>query len=708
MSQAIPEKLRASQGLKFVIEQGWNWELDNTGTQIIIETCPYCKSGDKKFYMAVADPKESSRDGLHFCHKGSCSKTGNLRTLAEHIGVRIAGVDSRKEWAGQGEKQHDDLPNVELCHAALLGDADAMDYLLNVRGFTKEIIDRQKLGLKEKVFFREAGESKALVIPYLVGGNIVFAKFRTLPPKPKDFITPSGWDAPLYNGEILQEGLEEVIFVEGETNTISLMMYGVKNVVGVPGAGTKKAIWIDALDKIQPKIYILYDNDKAGKKAAQEIASRIGIEKCRKLILPPFTVTVPEDQCKLCDIDGITADREYDADGVISNRRLCGHQRDGKDINEWFRFGGGTLDLFEKMKYNAGLFDVTGVTSTGDALQQLEDELNGKVDLAPKYVFQWPELNRLIGMEDGDVLDIVAPEKVGKTTFGLNILDHMVAQYGEDGLLVCLEMTQARLARKWVALVTGFEDTMTEPNTDASRAKLVELKDCVEKARSIQQSRGADLYFAYPQMVKEPEDVFKLIRDCIRRYGVKWVMFDNLQRLCDDTLKNQGHRTVQLSQISKSFAKLAKDYRIKLIRILQPKRIERGQTISTNDVDGSSQVAKDCDAMVTLWRSVVGELKKSEWETQQQGFEESNESFEPVMKVTVGLSRYSAGGSTKLFYDGARSQVRSLRDDQKIAMKPSPTLPTGSIPMEGGGSKQIIPTETLTSNIVPVEGDITI
>jgi DnaB-like helicase C terminal domain/Toprim domain len=676
MSKAIPDNLRASQGLKFVIEQGWNWELDATGSQIIIETCPYCKSGDKKFYMAVADPKESTRDGLHFCHRGSCSKTGNLRTLSEHLGIRITGVDSRKEWAGQVEKQHDDLPNVELCHAALLGDADAMDYLLNVRGFTKEIIEKQKLGLKEKVWFREAGESKALVIPYLVSGNIVFAKYRTLPPKPKDFVTPSGWEAPLYNGEILQEGLEEIIFVEGEADAISMLSKGINHVVGVPGANIKKAAWIEALDKIAPKrIYILYDNDKVGKKAAQEIASRIGIDKSLKLTLPPFNITV---------------------DGV---------ERPGKDINEWFRYGGGTLEIFEKLKESAVLFDVSGVTSSVDALQQLEDELNGRVDLAPKYGFQWPEMNRLLGMEDGDILDIVAPEKVGKTTMGMNIMDHMVSHYGEDGLVVCLEMTQARLARKWVALVTGFEDIITEPGTPESKAKLEELKASCVKARSIQQTRGADLYFAYPmQWQDDPDSVFKLIKDCIRRYGVKWVMFDNLQKFCDESLKTQGHRTIYLSQLSKKFASIAKDYRIKLIRILQPKRIERGATISTNDVDGSSQVAKDCDAMITLWRSVVGELKKSEWETQNQGFEESNESFEPVMKVTVGLSRYSSGGSTKLFYDGARSQVRSLSDAQKSGMKPAPT---SGVNMEGGGQMKVFE-ETIVTHSVPTEGEITL
>ena len=666
MTCTIPESMQKSRGLQLVISQGWSWK-ETTGGQIQVEKCPFCSKGDFKFYMACCDPKESSRDALFFCHHGSCSKTGNLRTLQEHLGIRIAGVESRSEWAGKGDSKPDSLPDVDACHAALLSDAEAMDYLLSVRKFTKEIIDRQKLGLKEKVWFRKSGETKALVIPYLsTEGNVTYAKYRTLPPAEKDFITPSGWDAQLFNGQVLQEGCKEVIFLEGECDVLSCMSNGIEYAVGVPGANVKKAEWIAVLDKVAPeKIYLLYDNDSVGQRAAQEMASRIGIDKCLKITLP----------------------------------------KEVKDINEFFAKGG-TLEAFEKFKAAAQLYDITGVTSSVDALTQLEDDLNGKVDLAPKYVFQWPELNRLIGMEDGDVLDIVAPEKVGKTTFGLNILDHMVAQYGEDGLLVCLEMTQARLARKWVALVTGFEDTITEPGTPEAKAKLEELKAGCVTARSIQQSRGADLYFAYPMLVKEPEDVFKLIRDCIRRYGVKWVMFDNVQRLCDDTLKNQGHRTVQLSQISKGFAKLAKDYRIKLIRILQPKRIERGQTISTNDVDGSSQIAKDCDGMITLWRAVVGEQKKSEWETQQQGFTESCMSFEPIMKVSVGLSRYSAGGTTKLYYDGARSQVRSIEDSQKKAMTPE-QLPQGSIPLEGGGYQAVTMEEPQKVSI-PTEGDIKI
>ena len=682
MTQAIPAELSKSAAMKFVLSQGWNW-TGPVGGQIQVETCPYCKKGDFKFYIAVCDPEESTRDGLHFCHHGSCNKTGNLRTLQESLGLRIVGVDSRKEWAGSKGEQ-ESLPDVDMCCANLLSDSEAMDYLLNVRGFSREIIEKQKLGIIPQRFFREAGTVKALVIPYLVNGNVVFAKYRTLPPSPKDFTSSTGWDAPLYNGEVLNEEIHDVVFVEGETNTISLLNHGLHNIVGVPGANIKKAAWIEQLDKkIEGglKIYILYDDDKVGRKAAQEIASRIGFDKCFRMVLPFFEVEVPIDQCKLCDKDG------WQIKAGVDNHVPCAHKRNGKDINEWFQVGG-TLELFEEMKKSAVLFDVTGVVGVGDALQQIEDDLDGKVDAAPTYATRYPELNKLVGFENGDVIDLVAPEKVGKTTLGLDIIDDMVEDYEEDGLVVCLEMTQVRLALKWVCKVTGFQDNIVEAGSPEAKNKKVALKAAIGEARKIQQKRKADLYFAYPQMVKEPEDVFKLIRDCIRRYGVKWVMFDNVQRLCDDTLKNQGHRTVHMSQISKGFAKLAKDYHIKLIRILQPKRIEKGQIITTNDVDGSSQVAKDCDCMITMWRKVVGEMKKSEYEEESEGFKETDISFEPKTKLTVGLSRYSAGGSCYVFCDGARSQFRSYREDEKSALNANRqqfnSLVPGQLPMEKG------------------------
>jgi replicative DNA helicase len=629
MSQASAENLRNSRGLRLVTEQGWNYR-GPSGGQIQIETCPFCHKSDYKFYMAVANTDESTRDSLYFCHHASCAATGNLRTLQEHLGIRIPGIDSRKEWAG-GPSKPDELPDPDECHRALIGDAEAMDYLLNVRGFTREIIDRQKLGLKEKVYFRKAGETKALVIPYLsLEGNITFAKYCTMPPNEKDFACPSGWEAGLFNAGVLTEGCQEIIFLEGEKDVLSAMSNGIENAVGVPGANVKKNSWIETLDRIAPeKIYLCYDGDKVGNKAAQEMASKIGIDKCLKIILPA---------------------------GV-------------KDINEFF-VNGGTLEQFEKLKASATMFEITGVTSAKDALSQLEDELSGKHDLAPKYVSPWKELNSKVGFEDGDVCDILGPSKRGKTTFSLNLADHFAASYGENVLVCCLEMSPARLAKKWVSLVTGFEDNITEPGTEESRQKLAELKLAVVDAKEIQRNREGDIYFAYPLLVRDPEDVFKLMRDCIRRYGVKTIVLDNIQLLCDLTLKNAGLRAVHLSQISKVSAKIAKDYGIKLFRILQPKKLDEANIINSNDTEGSSHIEKDCDALLILWRkSLSSDLKLGEYDQEADAMKESDTSFDSKMRVDVALSRYSSGGSCFLYFDGARSQVRSYDEIQKAELK---------------------------------------
>ena len=653
MSRPIPPGLENSAALKYVISKGWNW-TPPSGGQIQIEKCPYCGGDDYKFYMAVADPAEDNRDGLHFCHKGKCQTSGNLRKLMEHCGDRVAGVDSRKEWAGSSKNE--ELPNVELYHAQLLSDPEAMDYLLNVRGFSMEMIQEMKLGLKEKQYFRECGEVKALVFPYLVNGNCVFAKYRTLPPSHKAFAAPTGWDAPLYNGEILTDKLREVVFVEGEANTVFMKSKGIHNVVGVPGANVRKAIWIDTIDKLGDdlKKYVLYDNDKAGSKGAQELASRIGYDKCLKIVLPYFEVTVPVDECKHCDKDGMIR--------TAKEAIPCQHKRPGKDINEWFQFGGGSIEAFEDLKKNAVFFDVTGVTASGNALDEIEEELAGRTDLAPTYTTQYEDFNKLLGFEDGDVVDIVAGGKVGKTTFGLNLMDHMVEKYGEDGLVVCLEMTQKRLAMKWLGIVANFEDSIVEPGSESAIAKLANLKESIQRARELQTMRKADLYFAYPQNIREIEDVFKLIRDCIRRYSVKWVMFDNIQLLCDTVLRGrEKFRTAILSQISKGLTKIAKDYKIKMIRIVQPKMLEKGAVLESRDVDGSSQIEKDCDAQVLLWRAQLGVKTQSAYakEMEQGGDEVNTVAFDPITKCTVSLSRYSSGGHCWFYFDGAKSQVRT-------------------------------------------------
>jgi replicative DNA helicase/5S rRNA maturation endonuclease (ribonuclease M5) len=456
---------------------------------------------------------------------------------------------------------------------------------------------------------------------------------------PKAFSSPLGWPVPLYNQEVLhKDGLKEIVMVEGEANCISAMDHGFADICGVPGANFKKAEWIDTLDKLElEKIYICYDKDKVGQKAAQTLAARIGIEKCWKITLPDFTVTKDDGTTRL-----------------------------GKDLNEYFTVGGGTAESFAKLKEEAVLFDVDGVASSKDSLSEFMDELDGKTGLEPKYKSPWPSQNKLVGFDEGDVIDILAPEKVGKTTYAMNLMEHMCSTYGEDGVFICLEMTRAKMARKWVAHKAQIADNL--PKSPEESAELLQkFKTAVPKLQAEVAGREGDFYFCYPKY-KDCEELYKLIRDCIRRYGVKWIALDNIQRMADTTPRGAGrNRTEHLSEISKVLSQIAKDYNVQIIRILQPNRIQGNGMVTTDNVDGSSQIAKDCDCMLTLHRPRISNNNQADAAQFALGGApmEEEATFSDRMLMTVGLSRYSSGGRCELHYDGAMSTVRELEDQQK-------------------------------------------
>jgi len=162
----IPDSFQGSPALQFIQSKGWDWKVSNV-PNVELETCPYCgKSGYGHFYIeihGVPDP-ERKRDGLHTCHK--CGKGGSLFSLKQHLGIETPGNMVSATYSPKIEP----LPDVEACHQALMEDAHALDYLMNFRGFSREIIVKQRLGLT-KHYFRETGEVRALVYPYLVGNN---------------------------------------------------------------------------------------------------------------------------------------------------------------------------------------------------------------------------------------------------------------------------------------------------------------------------------------------------------------------------------------------------------------------------------------------------------------------------------------------------------------------------------------------------------
>ena len=142
-------------------------------------------------------------------------------------------------------------------------------------------------------------------------------------------------------------------------------------------------------------------------------------------------------------------------------------------------------------------------------------------------------------------------------------------------------------------------------------------------------------------------------------------MLDNLQRFCDLT-KGNKNRTEWLSEISKRTSQINKDHNTVMVRILQPNRVGENSLTTVGNVDGASQIAKDCDGMLILNRLRIGSIDKNTFKS--GGLVESSVTFAPETLVTAALSRYSAGGETQLWCDGATSTFSKLNEGKVKSM----------------------------------------
>jgi twinkle protein len=167
-------------------------------------------------------------------------------------------------------------------------------FWLSQRGISKETADAANLFAAKKFFTRLERKTEAVGFPYTKGGKFIAAKYRSI--EDKDFTQDAGGATEFYGIDNVDATLPLVI-VEGEIDALTLMECGIKNVVSVPSGAPMKVsdgkvdasedkkfafVWSawDVLQKV-PSIIIATDTDAPGQALAEELARRIGKDKCK-------------------------------------------------------------------------------------------------------------------------------------------------------------------------------------------------------------------------------------------------------------------------------------------------------------------------------------------------------------------------------------------------------------------------------------------
>lgn len=278
-------------------------------------------------------------------------------------------IQSIRETLAGGYKKPEPQVMENMCDA-LWDNTDALNYLKIKRGLTEETIRHFKLGYDHS--------KDAISIPVFKGKELVNIRYRFIKEGSLRYTQEKGCEVWLYNDDGIERGKAKkgVLIVEGEFDLMSAWQAGFKNVVSPASGKDSYGPWIELLDTI-PHVFIAYDNDKAGKHAAAQMAERVGIDKSFELLYPD----------------------------------------DSKDANDYFSQH--TAEEFRKLLFDAKErpFYKHKFSGVGDILEGLLVQESKKLELDTVPFVRWSEDSMAV---------LSADSNGGKTTYALNIANELV------------------------------------------------------------------------------------------------------------------------------------------------------------------------------------------------------------------------------------------------------------------------------------------
>ena len=150
------------------------------------------------------------------------------------------------------------------------------------RGISQQTLIETKVTFAEEWMPQINGKAKVMCFNYFREGELINTKYRD---NAKNFKLVKDAELIFYNLDAIK-GQKEVIICEGEADCLSYVEVGIKNVVSVPNGAAKGSLKLDYLDNCWEwfekvdKIYLATDDDEAGRILQEELARRLGKEKC--------------------------------------------------------------------------------------------------------------------------------------------------------------------------------------------------------------------------------------------------------------------------------------------------------------------------------------------------------------------------------------------------------------------------------------------
>lgn len=494
--------------------------------ELVLNVCPSCGKGEKCYV---------NRDtGLWDCKK--CGEKGNFFKLKKLYGV-IDDVGTIRQLIGREFKPLDEGTLAQY-RAGLAQNGNARDYLAS-RGFTAATIDHFQLGYKAD------SEGEWIAIPHFQDGKLWNFKFRRFAGGEKDFRRITGQPTVLFNADKLNFEKKAVVIVESETDALAAWQMGVTNVVsGTAGAASYDARWNEIMNQF-PIVYICLNTDAAGEKGARSFAEKIGLKKCRKVVLP------------VNDVNEMLQNEAY-TDQDFQN-------------------------LFGK---SAEKFEVKDVSTGADIAAMMDDWYSGADNEIHGLTTGFGQLDSIShGLKAQDLIILSGDSGIGKTTFLNNIVNHQI-QLDKPIFGFYLEGQ----IPYYFARMMGGELGMPYESLNKDPEQFEEIKK--------QMAELPFYFFSGSQGGLTIEYMKEFIPAVVALYDIELLVIDNLQKLIRG---GDGGRYLRESEAVSVLKDIAVDLKIPVVLISHVRKRDPNQKLITmQDMKGSSTIFQDADQVWIL------------------------------------------------------------------------------------------------------------
>ena len=272
------------------------------------------------------------------------------------------------------------------------------------------------------------------------------------------------------------------------------------------------------------------------------------------------------------------------------------------------------------------------------------------------------DLDRMTsGLQKGDLVIVAGRPSMGKTSFAMNIAEHVAIKEGLPVLIFSMEMSASQLAARMLGSVG---------KVNQGRLRTGRLND--EEWPRVTHSIG--LLTKAPMLIDETGSLNSLelrarARRMARKYGnVGLIVIDYLQLMSGKSSGSTENRATEISEISRSLKSLAKEMQCPVIALSQLNRSlenRENKRPMMSDLRESGAIEQDADVILFIYRDEVYHP-----ETDAVG----------IAEVIIGKQRNGPIGPVKLSWQGEFTKFDNLALGYTPPFQKGPATNNSNVP----------------------------